>query len=95
MIFPKWTNSLPLVLLLGAGLAAGAVAAGVTIYLTPKYTRAGYQPVQPVPFSHKIHAGQLGVDGVSHGAIRGVDYLQHLERRKLVDAGRIRIARLC
>ena len=32
------------------------------MYLTPKYTRAGYQPVQPVPFSHKIHAGQLGVD---------------------------------
>ena len=62
MIFPKWTNSLPLILLLGAGLVGGGVAAGVTIYLTPKYTRAGYQPVQPVPFSHKIHAGQLGVD---------------------------------
>ena len=62
MIFPKWTNSLPLVLLVVAALAGGGVAAGVTIYLTPKYTRAGYQPVQPVPFSHKIHAGQLGVD---------------------------------
>ena len=62
MIFPKWTNSLPLVLLVGAALVGGGVAAGVTIYLTPKYTRAGYQPVQPVPFSHKIHAGQLGVD---------------------------------
>jgi len=53
---------LPLVLLVGAALAGGGVAAGVTMYLTPKYTRAGYQPVQPVPFSHKIHAGQLGVD---------------------------------
>jgi hypothetical protein len=62
VIFPKWTNSLPLVLLVGAALVGGGVAAGVTIYLTPKYTRAGYQPVQPVPFSHKIHAGQLGVD---------------------------------
>jgi hypothetical protein len=62
VIFPKWTNSLPLVLLAVAALAGGGVAAGVTIYLTPKYTRAGYQPVQPVPFSHKIHAGQLGVD---------------------------------
>ncbi len=49
-------------LLVGAALAGGGVAAGVTMYLTPKYTRAGYQPVQPVPFSHKIHAGQLGVD---------------------------------
>ena len=62
MIFPKWTNSLPLVLGAIAALAGAGVAAGVTIYLTPKYTRAGYQPVQPVPFSHKIHAGQLGLD---------------------------------
>ena len=62
MIFPKWTNSLPLVLLVGAALAGAGVAVGVTIYLTPKYTRAGYQPVQPVPFSHSIHAGQLGLD---------------------------------
>lgn len=62
MIFPKWTNSLPLALGLAAALTGAAVAAGVTFYLTPKYTRAGYMPVQPVPFSHKIHSGQLGVD---------------------------------
>lgn len=62
MIFPKWTNWLPLALGIGAALVGGGVATGVTIYLTPKYTRAGYQPVQPVPFSHQIHAGQLGVD---------------------------------
>ena len=62
MIFPKWTNWLPLALGLGAVLVGGGVATGVTFYLTPKYTRAGYQPVQPVPFSHQIHAGQLGLD---------------------------------
>jgi hypothetical protein len=61
-IFPKWTNWLPLALGVGAALAGGAVAAGVTFYFTPKYTRVGYEPVQPVPFSHKIHAGQLGLD---------------------------------
>jgi hypothetical protein len=62
VIFPKWTNSLPFLLAAGAAFAGIGVAAGVTIYLTPKYTRAGYQPVQPVPFSHNIHAGQLGLD---------------------------------
>jgi hypothetical protein len=62
VIFPKWTNSLPLVLGLVAVLGGAAVVPAVTVYLTPKYTRAGYTPVQPVPFSHKIHAGQLGVD---------------------------------
>ena len=53
---------MPLVLAALAALAGGGVAAGVTIYLTPKYYRAGYQPVQPVPFSHQVHAGQLGLD---------------------------------
>jgi hypothetical protein len=42
---------------------AGTVAmAGVTYYLTPKYTRVGYQPKQPVAFSHKVHNEQLGID---------------------------------
>ena len=62
MIFPKWTNWLPLALGLGAALAGGGVMAGVTYYFTPKYTRVGYEPVQPVPFSHAVHAGQLGMD---------------------------------
>ena len=53
---------MPFLLAAGAAFAGIGVAAGVTIYLTPKYTRAGYQPVQPVPFSHNIHAGQLGLD---------------------------------
>jgi len=61
-IFPKWTNWLPLWIVIVIAVAGGVVTAGVTFYLTPKYTRAGYQPVQPVPFSHKIHAGQLGLD---------------------------------
>ena len=53
---------MPFLLAVGAAFAGIGVAAGVTIYLTPKYTRAGYQPVQPVPFSHLVHAGQLGLD---------------------------------
>jgi hypothetical protein len=38
------------------------VTAGVWYYFTPKYFRVGYQPIQPVPFSHNTHAGQLGID---------------------------------
>ena len=30
--------------------------------MTPKYTRVGYAPVQPVPYSHALHVGQLGLD---------------------------------
>lgn len=61
-IFPKWTNRLPLMLIVGGGLMATAVTAGVWYYFTPKYFRVGYQPVQPVAFSHQTHAGQLGID---------------------------------
>ena len=46
----------------GVVLIGGAVTAGVWYYFTPEYTRVGYQPVQPVAFSHAIHAGQLGMD---------------------------------
>jgi hypothetical protein len=61
-IFPKWTNQLPLKVAIGALLVGGAVTAGINYYSTPKYTRVGYQPVQPVAFSHEVHAGQLGID---------------------------------
>ena len=61
-IFPKWTNWLPLKIAVGAALVGTAVTAGSWYYLTPKYSNVGYQPVQPVAFSHAIHAGQLGVD---------------------------------
>ncbi len=61
-IFPKWTNQLPVMIITGALLVACAVTAGVWYYFTPKYARVGYQPIQPVPFSHATHAGQLGMD---------------------------------
>jgi hypothetical protein len=49
-------------IIVGLVLVGTAVTAGVWYYFTPKYTRVGYQPIQPVPFSHAIHAGQLGMD---------------------------------
>lgn len=61
-IFPKWANKLPLFVIVGAILTGAAVTAGVWYYFTPKYTRVGYQPIQPVAFSHAVHVDQLGVD---------------------------------
>jgi formate-dependent nitrite reductase cytochrome c552 subunit len=61
-LFPKSANKLPLQILIFLGLTAGIVTAGITYYATPKYTRVGYAPVQPVPYSHAIHVGQLGLD---------------------------------
>jgi hypothetical protein len=55
---------LPVWVIVGVLTIGGMVTAGVTYYFTPKYTRVGYTPSQPVPFSHKIHAGQLGIVGI-------------------------------
>lgn len=61
-IFPKWTNRLPVQLLAGAVIVGSTVVAGVWYYATPKYTRVGYTPRQPVAFSHSIHVDQVGLD---------------------------------
>ena len=61
-IFPKWTNRLPRNIIIGALLIGTGVTAGVTYYFTPKYTRVGYEPIQPVAFPHSVHVKQLGLD---------------------------------
>jgi hypothetical protein len=61
-IFPKSANALPLQIVIFLGVLGGVAAAGITYYATPAYLRVGYQPVQPVPFDHSLHAGQLGID---------------------------------
>src|ERR1700722_7861857 len=61
-LFPKSVNKLPLQIIIYLCLVAGDATATTTYCMTPKYTRVGYAPVQPVPFSHALHAGQLGID---------------------------------
>lgn len=61
-LFPKSVNKLPLQIILFIGVTVGILSAGITYYATPKYTRVGYAPQQPVPFSHALHSGQLGID---------------------------------
>jgi hypothetical protein len=61
-VFPKWSN-----LLLPGALVFGAVAPLYVVLVvawgfSPKTTDVGYQPTQPVPFSHAMHAGELGMD---------------------------------
>ena len=61
-IFPRWTNLL--------GPISAVVAIGGVVYLTvlitaafhPKNSAIGYAPEQPVPYSHALHVGELGMD---------------------------------
>ena len=61
-VFPKWSNAL----LPTAGVLSVVVplyAVLVVAYgFSPRTTDVGYEPIQPVPFSHAMHAGELGID---------------------------------
>jgi len=61
-LFPRWVNTIPVKVILALGVIGGTVTAGITYYATPKYTRVGYNPTQPVAYDHSFHAGELGLD---------------------------------
>lgn len=61
-LFPAWLDrTKPLI---GAGLVGGTLYVVAMLYYggSPETWRVGYSPRQPVPFSHKLHAGDLGMD---------------------------------
>ena len=61
-IFPKWTNVIPLIVGVGTLPCAALAVTLIGYFGSPKFTDVGYRPVQPVPYSHKLHAGELGLD---------------------------------
>ena len=61
-IFPPWWNKLPLAAAIVGGIVPVLAVAGVWYFFSPWYTDVGYRPAQPVPYSHKLHVGELGLD---------------------------------
>jgi hypothetical protein len=62
-IFPRATNTLARVSLLGLPLGGAFVLWVCLLYTRSSYgTGAGVTRVQPVPFSHQHHVGDLGID---------------------------------
>lgn len=61
-LFPQWINRFPAYLALAAVAAAVGTPLGVWYFLSPSFTDVGYQPEQPIPFSHRLHVGELEVD---------------------------------
>lgn len=60
--FPSWSNRVPWAVVAVSGLAGLLVSLVVYYWATPKHTDVGYSPTQPIPFSHRVHAGDLGMD---------------------------------
>jgi len=61
-IFPRQLNLLPLVLGAAALIGGTALVLVVWIYAAPHNLQVGYSPEQPVPFSHRLHVQELGLD---------------------------------
>ena len=60
--FPRWANYLfPAALIVAIGVLT-YLPLVATLGLSPKTRAVGYQPQQPVPFSHAVHAGKLKMD---------------------------------
>ncbi len=61
-VFPLWANWLLPLLVLGA-IGGAVVTPGVVFFgLSAETLNVGYQPKQPVPYSHALHVGELGMD---------------------------------
>jgi hypothetical protein len=61
-IFPKSANVIPLLSLGGALVGSVVPVFVIWYYFSPEFTDVGYSPEQPVPYSHQIHVGKLGLD---------------------------------
>ncbi len=61
-IFPRWTNQTPRLITIGALVGLSALVFAVYWWASPYHTDVGYQPKQPVAYSHALHAGELKMD---------------------------------
>ena len=61
-LFRRSLNYLPLALAVGAGGCGAGVTVGTWYYFSPKNLQVGYAPEQPIPYSHKLHVDELGLD---------------------------------
>jgi len=77
-IFTKKANIVPLYILIAIILVLTFIICAFWYWGSPNFTDVGYQPEQPVPYSHKFHVGELGMDcrychvGVETSAVAGI-----------------------
>ncbi len=61
-LFPRWSNLLLPTIILAATTIPVYALFFVAYGFSPKTLDVGYQPTQVVPYSHALHAGELGLD---------------------------------
>jgi hypothetical protein len=62
-LFPRWSNKVLPILIFWVLGPLGTAGIAAAVYYTPNDNiTVGYKPTQPVPYSHKLHAGDMGMD---------------------------------
>lgn len=61
-VFPEWTNWIRPALAAVIVITPAYLVLLVWLGASPRTTDVGYAPVQPVAYSHALHAGELGID---------------------------------
>jgi menaquinone reductase, multiheme cytochrome c subunit len=74
-VFPKWTNTVRPAIAALLAIAPVYVVLLLWYGASPRTTAVGYAPVQPVPYSHALHAGTLGIDcRYCHTSVETADF---------------------
>ncbi len=61
-IFSRRANRIPIVIAAVLASTGALLIASFWYYGSPQFIEVGYRPAQPIPYSHKLHAGDLGLD---------------------------------
>jgi hypothetical protein len=62
LIFPRWANKALAIAALAIAITAFYGVSLLLYLFAPSTQREGYQPLQPVPYSHQQHVSDLGMD---------------------------------
>jgi hypothetical protein len=62
LAFPKWANRATAGVFLGLAILPVYLVLLLAYGANPTTLNVNYEPVQPVPYSHALHAGKLGID---------------------------------
>ena len=74
-VFPRWANAVTLLVLLFLAVLPLYAMVLIPYALDPVTLNVGYQPVQPVAYSHALHVGELGLDcRYCHNTVERADF---------------------
>lgn len=73
--FPNWVNKFTVLVIVSVLFLGGYLATVLYAATLPSTVNVGHRPMQPVPYSHKLHAGDLKIDcRYCHNTVEGAAF---------------------